>query len=110
MRNYFKNFFLTLLAAFVGNQIGGLFRRELLGQPAQTIKFKFTDEDGETYTNIPVGTKLYPAWAFALVGKPRWLFALLGGLLAGALVDDRYEEMWVKMILSGVKKIEATDI
>jgi hypothetical protein len=36
---------------------------------------------------------------FALIGKPRWLFALFGGMLTGGLVPDEWEHSWVERVI-----------
>ena len=58
-----------------------------------------TTAKGQYLDSYPVATKYYPALLFALLGKPRWLFALLGGALTGLLVDDRYEVLWLERVI-----------
>jgi len=93
------NFFAVALAALAGNWLGGQIRFYLTGELPQTIQFKYTTEKGRTITNSPVATKLYPAMFFAFVGKPRWLFALIGGLLAGGFMPDEFENYWVEKVI-----------
>jgi len=67
----------------------------LTGEEVQSIRFRHTTAQGQTITNTPVLTKFYPAIVAARWGKPRWLFAFCGGVLAGALIGDRYEHrLW----------------
>ena len=89
----------TLVAALVGNWIGGQLRFLLTGQPTQTIHFEYTTSSGLEMDNYPVNTKFLPALLFAMLAKPRWLFALLGGTLTGLLVDDKYEEIWLERVI-----------
>jgi hypothetical protein len=56
----------------------------------------FISEKGRKMGNFPVGTKLYPALLFSIIGKPRWLFAFIGRILLGGLVNDRYERLWLE--------------
>ena len=82
--------------------MGGQVRFLVTGREAQTIRFRYTNAQGATISNLPVATKFYPALAAAWLGKPRWLFAFLGGVIAGALVDDRYERLLLERVLGHV--------
>lgn len=86
-------------ATLLGNWIGGQMRSTLTGEPVQTLQFKYQSHNGRTVTNTPVATKLYPGMLFALIGKPRWGYAFLGGLLTGALVPDRFERYWLERVI-----------
>jgi hypothetical protein len=84
-----------MAAALAGNWVGGQLRAQATGQEVQSIRFRYTDRQGRTISNTPVLTKFYPALAAAAIARPRWLFAFLGGVAAGALIDDRYERcLW----------------
>ena len=87
------------LATLLGNWLGGQFRFYLTGEQLQTIQFKYTSQKGNTFTNAPVATKFYPGLMRALIGKPRWFFALLGGLFAGGLVPDEWEHLWLERVI-----------
>ena len=83
------------VGALVGNWVGGKIRASLTGEKVQSIRFRHTTAQGQTITNTPVLTKFYPALVAARLGKPRWLYAFCGGVLAGALLGDRYERrLW----------------
>lgn len=87
-----------IAAALAGNWVGGQLRAQVTGQDVQSIRFLYTDKQGSTISNTPVLTKFYPAVAAAAIGKPRWLAAFLGGVAAGALVDERYERaLWERI-------------
>jgi hypothetical protein len=96
------NFLAVPAAALAGNWIGGQLRFYLTGERLQTIQFHYTSQKGRNFTNAPVATKFYPGLFFALVGKPRWLFALIGGLLAGGLVPDHWEHYWLERVIEPV--------
>lgn len=105
---------LTCAAALVGNWLGGQIRHSLTGESLQTISFTFVTEKGRKMSNFPVATKFYPALLFSLIGKPRWLFAFLGGVLTGGLVDDRYERLWLErfvepLIVDSVVRLERAE-
>jgi len=91
---------LVPLAALLGNWLGGWLRFLITGQHVSSIQFVYVDsESGRTYKNSPVFTKFYPAVMLAFVGKPGWLFALLGGVATGAFLDDRIErKLWDRLV------------
>lgn len=101
----------VIAAVLAGNWLGGAIRSSLTGQPAQSIRFQHTTAEGRTIRNIPVVTKFYPALFAGFLGKPRWFYAFLGGLAAGALVDDRFERLFwqrfEKVLLSSGKSGES---
>ena len=96
-------FLLNLLSvigsAFVGNWIGGQIRYYLTGEQVQTIRFEFTTKKGRKMSNFPVTTKFYPALLISLLGKPRWLYALISGILTGVFVDDCLEEYVLERVI-----------
>ena len=93
------SFLEILTATLLGNWVGGQIRSFLTGEPVQTLQFKYQTKHGRTITNTPVATKLYPGMLFALIGKPRWAYALLGGLLTGAFIPDRFEQYWLERVI-----------
>lgn len=72
----------------------------LTGQSVHSIRSCYTNEQGVTISNVPVATKFYPAVIASWLGKPRWLYAFLGGILAGGLVDDHYKRLLVEWIVT----------
>ena len=96
---YVFNIFSSSLATLIGNWIGGQLRYYLTGENLQTIRFEYTTNKGRRLTNSPVATKFYPGLLFSLVGKPRWLFALIGGVLAGGLIPDWFEHYWLERVI-----------
>ncbi len=90
------------LAVLAGNWLGGIIRFILTGDEVQTIQLKYTTPKGHQMTNSPVSTKFYPGLLFAFLGKPRWLFAFLGGILAGGLVPDYLEHLWLEMVIEPI--------
>ena len=85
----------VVVAALAGNWVGGMIRTSLTGEKVQSIFFRYTTAQGQTITNAPLVTTFYPAVVAARLGKPRWLYAFCGGVLAGALIGDRYEHrLW----------------
>lgn len=89
----------TSLAVIAGNWFGGLIRYILTGDKVQSIQFKYTTSKGRQMTNSPVATKFFPGLFFAFLGKPRWFFALIGGTLAGSLVPDGLEVLWLERVI-----------
>jgi len=81
----------VVVAALAGNWMGGMIRTSLTGEKVQSILFRHTTAQGQTITNAPLVTIFYPAVLAARLGKPRWLYAFCGGVLAGALIGDRCE-------------------
>lgn len=90
------------LAALAGNWLGGTLRTLLTGKPVQSVRFRYTTTGGQTtITNTPVVTKFYPALVASLLGKPRWLYAFLGGIVTGGLLGDRLEALlWERLAYS----------
>lgn len=86
-------------AVLLGNWVGGMLRFILTGEEVQTIQFNFTTAKGQQISNSPVTTKFFPGLLFAFLGKPRWLFAFFGGMLAGGLVPDSLEEFWLERFI-----------
>jgi hypothetical protein len=87
------------LAAVVGNWIGGKIRFRLTGESIASIHYVYTTANGLHMDNYPVNTKFFPALLFSIIGRPRWLFAFLGGILASLWVDDKYEAFFLERII-----------
>lgn len=88
---YFFQVVSIFLAALAGNWIGGLIRAEQTGMPVNSLVTEFSVRE-RRFRNFPSFTRFYPAVLFAALAKPRWLWALTAGVLAGWLVDVRYEQ------------------
>lgn len=84
---------LVIGSALAGNWLGGQLRSTITGQRVQSLSFQYKTPQGRTIRNTPVVTKFYPALLLGSVGRPRWLFAFLGGLATGVLLSDRYERL-----------------
>jgi hypothetical protein len=91
--------FAVPLATLIGNWIGGQARAYLTGEQVQAIQYKYTTQKGRTITNTPVATKFFPGMLVSMLGKPRWAFAFMGGLLAGGLVPDHFEHFWLELVI-----------
>jgi uncharacterized membrane protein len=83
----------VVTAALVGNWLGDRLR-ETLDQPTDyQLDFVHEQNDGSMMLAAdPVITHLVPALAASMIARPRWAFALAGGVLASALIGDRLEE------------------
>ncbi len=83
----------VLVAALAGNWTGERLRELFTGQPGHAVTVVRTDETGETTIGADiVVTNYVPGLLAACVGKPRWLWAFIGGALASGLIGDRYEK------------------
>ena len=89
--HYMLNIPTIVVAALAGNWAGATIRTLITGKQVNSVHFKFTTSGGMSISSYPVVTKFYPALFMTIFGKPRWLFAFLGGVLTGGLIDDRYE-------------------
>jgi hypothetical protein len=89
-------FFLTMLsvfgAALAGNWIGNALHEVITGELGPQMHLSHTNAQGELVigANI-VLTNFIPALLAAAIGRPRWLYALSGGIIASALLSDRFE-------------------
>jgi hypothetical protein len=99
MLYFFGKVFSIPLATFVGMLVGGQLRYILTGEETQVIRYQFKTKDGRTMTNAPVATKFYPGMIMSLVGKPRWFFAFAGGIIAGTIIPDKFERIWLERVL-----------
>ena len=87
------------IAALAGNWIGGQIRFKLTGESVATIHYVHTTANGMHMDNYPVNTKFIPALLIAFWGRPRWLFAFLGGILASLWIDDQYEAVFLERVI-----------
>ena len=87
------------IAALAGNWVGGQIRFRLSGERTVTLHYVHTTASGMRMDNYPVNTKFFPAFLFALFGRPRWLFAFLGGILASLWIDDQYEAIFLERVI-----------
>jgi hypothetical protein len=90
--------FSVTAAILAGNWAGSQLRSILTGLPVHSFQSVYKTSRGVTIRNIPVVTKFYPALLFVLIGKPRCLFAFIGGFLTGSLFDDRFENAILEQI------------
>lgn len=93
------------LGALAGNYIGDRLRSQVTGQAGHQLEFMQRDEYGNTFiaANLLL-SNFFPALFAALLARPRWLFAFLGGMAASFILGDQYEDWtWEKMdeLLSG---------
>lgn len=89
----------TPAAALAGNWIGGQIRWMITGETTASIHYIHTTANGLRVDNYPVNTKFFPALLFALFGRPRWLFAFMGGILASLWIDDKYEAIFMERVI-----------
>jgi hypothetical protein len=88
------SFFGVLSAAVLGNWVGDRVR-ESTGETEPVYKTSLSQpkEDGELVIAVaPVWSHLLPAVLFSITGRPRWMSAFVGGVLASVLIADRYEQ------------------
>ena len=98
---------ITTAAALAGNWIGGQIRFKIRGETTASLHYVHTTASGMQMDNFPVNTKFIPALLFSLFGRPRWLFAFLGGILASLWIDNKYEAIYLeRFIVPLVKNIE----
>jgi hypothetical protein len=90
-------FFITALsvfgAALAGNWIGNALHEVITGELGPQMRLSHTNAQGELVIGANVVlTNFIPALLAAAIGKPRWLYALSGGIIASALLSDRFEQ------------------
>jgi hypothetical protein len=86
-------------AALAGNWFGGQIYLKFTGRKIATIHYEHITDSGMHMDNYPVNTKFAPALLFALFGRPRWLFAFMGGILASLWIDDQYEAIFLERVI-----------
>ena len=90
-------FLLSILAIFGaalgGNWIGNALHELITGELGPRMRLSHTNAQGEMVigANVVV-TNFVPAVLAACIGRPRWLYALSGGIIASALLSDRFEQ------------------
>jgi hypothetical protein len=97
--------FLSVMAAALGgNWVGAQIRTRLTGQPTPGVIIHYKDERGNEYLTLPVHTNFFPAILCARIGRPRWVFSFLGGVLTSLVMGDKYEKRlleWIGKRVSG---------
>ena len=80
-------------AALAGNWIGNALHEVITGELGPQMRLSHTNAQGELVIGANVVlTNFIPALLAAAIGKPRWLYALSGGIIASALLSDRFEQ------------------
>jgi len=98
-RKYSTRLFLSVVsAALFGNWLGAQIRTRLTSQPTSGVIIHYKDERGNEYLTLPVHTNFIPAILCARIGRPRWMFSFLGGLLASLVMGDIYEKYLLEWI------------
>jgi hypothetical protein len=80
-------------AALAGNWIGNALHELITGELGPQMRLSHTNAEGQMVigANVVI-TNFVPALLAAAIGKPRWLYALSGGVIASALLSDRFEQ------------------
>lgn len=99
MFRFFFGSIVSIAAALLGNRVGEQLRAQYTGQAIHQLRLVHTNDQGETIIAAnPLMTNLLPALLFGFMGRPRWLFTFVGGLLASALLGDRYEKQFLEYL------------
>lgn len=89
----------ALLAALAGNWAGDRLRDQVTGQNGHQLRLVHTTEWGESIVSLnPLLSNLMPALIMGSMGRPRWLYTFVGGVLASAFLGDRYEEQFMEYL------------
>ena len=89
----------TLLAALAGNWTGDRLRGQVRGRNRHQLRLVHTNEQGDSIVAInPLLSNLMPALLLGSVGRPRWLYTFVGGVLASIFLGDRYEEQFMEYL------------
>jgi hypothetical protein len=89
----------TLLAALAGNWTGDQLRDQVTGQMGHQLRLVHTNEKGEGIVALnPLLSNLMPALIMGSMGRPRWLYTFVGGVLASILLGDRYEKQFLEYL------------
>lgn len=78
--------------ALAGNWVGAWLHRATTGRPAHGIVYRHDDLAGRKVKSIPMSTTFYPALLSAALGRPRWAFSFLGGLVVSLVLGDALED------------------
>ncbi|MDX1662766.1 MAG: hypothetical protein R3272_03165 [Candidatus Promineifilaceae bacterium] len=80
------------LSALAGNLVGDRLRARFLNEPVHQWRLVHETREGQKVIGLnPRPTTFVPALLAALVGRPGWLFAFLGGLAASFLFGNTLE-------------------
>jgi hypothetical protein len=83
----------VFVAALGGNWAGNQLRTLATGEPGAQMHLSHVNAQGETVIGATVVlTNFVPALLAGFIGKPRWLYAFAGGMLASVLLGERYEQ------------------
>jgi len=97
---FFGTVALVILAAIAGNWLGGQIRMVVSEEPVEPEVLVKRDEEGHLSVNVrTIEASILPAILAAFIGKPRWLFAFLGGLIYSGLFDKDSQ----KLLASGMR-------
>ena len=97
----------VLAAALFGNWLGSRWRTVATGSRAHELSLVQTGPDGETIVAVnPLITNFGPAVLAALIGRPPWLMAFVGGTLASRLMGDEYEDRFCNWINQQIERFE----
>lgn len=88
-------------AVLAGIWTGGQIRASQTGRPVNALISEFEIGD-RRYRNFPPITRFYPALLLALKSRPRPLWGFLWGLLAGWLLDDRFERVLLPRLFANL--------
>ena len=89
----------TLLAALAGNWAGDRLRDQVTGQNGHQLRSVHTTEQGDAIVALdPLLSNLMPALIMGSMGRPRWLYTFVGGVLASVFLGDRYEEQFMEYL------------
>jgi len=81
------------VGALAGNWAGNHLRTLVTGQLGPQLRFSQKNAQGELVIGANVVlSNFLPALLAAVIGKPRWLYAFLGGILTSGMISDRYEQ------------------
>jgi len=111
---YSTRLFLSVVSsALLGNWLGAQIRTRLTGQPTAGVIIHYKDEIGNEYLTLPVHTNFIPALLCARIGRPRWMFSFLGGLLASLVMGDIYERClleWIGKYISSGRSSQVQEV
>lgn len=99
-------FFGTLLgiavAAIAGNWLGSQVRAFVDNEPSPQFDLIVTSESGERVVNVGfLRENSLPAIMASFIGKPRWLYAFIGGVVYSGFFDEESK----KLLASSVRRL-----
>lgn len=97
-------FFVTVLGivigAIAGNWLGRQLKAFVDNEPAPEFDLFLASDSGERIINVGfLRENLLPAVMASFVGKPRWLFAFIGGVIYSGFFDEESR----KLLGSGIR-------